>query len=71
MGNLDRPELTEEWKQNLDADTYGKRKPRCKSTIKEDKMFDRNNKTEYWPTIIKEGLKWIHFLISQSLLQTG
>ena len=37
-------------------------KLRCKATIKEEKN-DRNNKTEYWPTSIKEGLNWLPFLI--------
>ena len=44
-------------------------KPRCKATIKEEKN-DLNDKTEYLPTSIKEGLNWLPFFISWGLLQT-
>ena len=32
---------------------------RCKATIKEKN--DRNDKIEYWPTSIREGLHWLSF----------
>ena len=36
-------------------------KPKCKDTIKEEKN-DCNDKTEYWPTSIKESLNWLPYL---------
>ena len=36
-------------------------KPRCNAATKEEKI-DRNNKTEYWTTSIKEVLIWLPFL---------
>ena len=47
-----------------------KYKPRCEDTINEEKI-DRNDKTEYWPTIIKESLNWLPFYISWSSMNTG
>ena len=59
MDDIDHPELIEEWKQNVDAIAY-------ENNINQDvripsikKTFDRNNNLEYWPTSIKEILKWL------------
>ena len=37
-----------------------KSKPTCKDNISSGKN-DRNEKSEYWPTSIKESLNWLHF----------
>ena len=53
MDNIFHHALIEEWKQNIDSIAYGKylyidvKLPSIKNNI------DRNDKTEYWPKIIK------------------
>ena len=61
MDNIDHPALIEERKQNIDADSY-------ENNIYQDvklppikKSFDRNDKTEYWTTSIKESINWMPF----------
>ena len=58
IDNLDHFALIEEFKQNLDSASYKKFKPRFKATIKEE-INDRNDKIDYRPTRIKEGINWL------------
>ena len=62
MDDIDIPVLIEEHNQNIDAAVYEKnifqdlKKPLIRN------KNDRNDKTEYWPTRIKESLNWLPFL---------
>ena len=59
MDDIDHPVLIEEWKQNLDAAAYGKNLHEDVKLPSRKKKIDRNNKTEFWTTSIKEGLNWL------------
>ena len=61
MDDLDNPALIEEWKQNIDADAYGKNLNQDVKLPSIKKQIDHNDKTEYWPTRINESLNWSHF----------
>ena len=62
MDDLDHPVLIKELKQNLDAAAYEKNLNQDVKIPSIKKKIDRNNKTEYWPTSIKESLSWLSFL---------
>ena len=53
MNNLDHLDLTEEWKQNLDAAAYETNLNQDVNIPSIKKQIDRNDKTKYWPTSIK------------------
>ena len=61
MDDLDHPVLIKELKQNLDAAAYEKNLNQDVKIPSIKKKIDRNNKTEYWPTSIKESLNWLPF----------
>ena len=62
MEDLDHPALNEEWKQNIDTATYEKNMNQDVNLPSIKKKIDCNNKTEYWPTSIKESLNCLPFL---------
>ena len=62
MNNLDHLDLTEEWKQNLDAAAYETNLNQDVNIPSIKKQIDRNDKTKYWPTSIKEIIDWLPFL---------
>ena len=61
MENIDHPELIEELKQNLDAAAYEKNLYKYVKLPSTKKKMDRNDKTEYCPTSIKESINWLPF----------
>ena len=63
MDDIYHPALIEEWKQNLDADDYEKNLNQYVKIPSIKKKIDCNDKTEYYPTSIKESLNWLHFYI--------
>ena len=71
MDDLDHTAFIEEWKKYIDAAAYEKNLYKDVKLPSIKKKIDRNDKTEYWPNIIKESLHWLLFYISWSSLQTG
>ena len=63
MEDLYHPALIEKWKQNIDAAAYEKNLNRDVKIPSIKKKIDRNDKTEYCPTSIKESLNWLPFYI--------
>ena len=61
MEDLDHPALIEEWKKNIDAAAYEKNLNQDVNIPWINKKIDCNDKTEYWPTSIKESLNWLPF----------
>ena len=61
MVDIDHPELIEEWKQNLDAADYENNLNQDVKIQSIKKKIDYNDKTEYWPKIIKESINWLPF----------
>ena len=61
MDNLDHPSLIETWKQNLDAAANEKSLNQYVKIPSIQKKIDCNEKTENWPTDIKEILNWLPF----------
>ena len=57
--------------KNIDATAYENNLNQDVNIPSIKKIFDRNNKNELRPIIIKESLNWLPFLISWSSLQTG
>ena len=62
MDGIDNHALIEEWKQNTDASDYGNNINQDVKIPSIKKQIDCNDKTEYWPTSIKEILNWLTFL---------
>ena len=65
MEDLGYPALIEEWKQNIHADAYENNLYQDVKISSIKKNIDRNHKTEYWPTNIKEILNWLPFSIME------
>ena len=53
MEYIDHTGLIEEWKHNLDNASYEKNLNQDVNIPSVKKNIARNNKTEYWPTIVK------------------
>ena len=67
MNYFEHPALIEGWK-NIDATAYENNLNQDVNIPSIKKIFDRNNKNELRPIIIKESLNWLPFLISWSSL---
>ena len=62
MEYLDHPALIEEWKQKIYVTAYENNLNQDVKIPSIKKTCYRNNKPEYWPTIIKESLNWLPFI---------
>ena len=63
MDDLGHTALIEEWKQNVDAADYEKNLNQDVKIPSIKKKIDRNDKTEYWTTSIKESINELLFYI--------
>ena len=63
MDDIEHPDLIEECIKNIDAAAYEKNRYKDEKLPSIKKKIDRNDKTEYWPKIIKESLHWLLFYI--------